>query len=166
MGFAYIGLGSNLGKRFKNLEKGIKILESLDWLKVMKKSSVYLTEPVGYEDQSWFLNMVIKAETNLLPSELLDKLLEIEKKMGREKSGKNGPRKIDLDLLFYDDQIINTKKLTLPHPQLHKRRFVLVPLLEVSRNKIHPLKKKRIFTLLKELKDEKKIKLFKRENHE
>ncbi len=86
--------------------------------------------------------------------------------MGRDKSGKNGPRKIDLDLLFYDDQIINTKKLTLPHPQLHKRRFVLVPLSEISRNKIHPLKKKRVFTLLKELKDEKKIKLFKRENHE
>ncbi len=77
MSFAYIGLGSNLGKKFKNLEKGMKILESLDWLKVMKKSSVYLTEPVGYENQSWFLNMVIKAETNLLPFELLDKLLEI-----------------------------------------------------------------------------------------
>lgn len=166
MSFAYIGLGSNLGKRLKNLEKSVKILESLDSLKVIKKSSVYLTEPVGYENQSWFLNMVIKVKTDLLPFELLDKLLETEKKMGREKGVKNGPRKIDLDLLFYDDRIINTKRLTLPHPRLHKRRFVLVPLSEISKNKIHPLKKKRISTLLKELKDEKKIKFFKKENHE
>ncbi len=166
MSSAYIGLGSNSGKRLENLEKGIKLLENLDSLKVIKKSSIYLTEPVGYENQPWFLNMVIEVKTDLSPSELLERLLKAEKKIGKGKKIKNGPRKIDLDLLLYDDRIIQTEKLTLPHPQLHKRRFVLVPLVEVSKNKTHPLKRKRFFTLLKELKDKKKVKLFKRETHE
>jgi len=166
VGTAYISLGSNLGKRLKNLEISIELLESLDSLKVIKKSSVYLTEPVSYENQPWFLNMVVKVKTDLLPFNLMIELLEIEKKMGRGKGVRGGPREIDLDLLFCDDQIINTKKLTLPHPRLHLRRFVLVPLSEISKNRIHPLKKKRISTLLREVKDKKKVKLFKREDHE
>lgn len=156
---AYIGIGSNLGDRLKNLKKALKSIGNSGTMTIEKESSVYETEPVGLETCDWFLNMVIQIKTHLSPLELLDTLLEIEKKMGREKRIRWGPRKIDLDILIYEDKIIQNEKLTIPHPQMHKRRFVLIPLVEIAKEKVHPLLKKTVGELLLDLKDQKRVRL-------
>jgi len=120
-------------------------------IKISKASSVYETQPVGYKDQPWFLNMVLELETTLEPLNLLELLLSIENQMGRKRNQKFGPRNIDLDLLFYDDIVLNSDTLTLPHPRMHERKFILVPLVEIAPQVIHPLKKKSIEELLEEL---------------
>ncbi len=134
----YISLGSNIGNTNKNLLNAISEIKNI--AKIIKKSSIYETEPLGYKEQSSFLNMVIKIEKDLSPIELIFKLQEIEHKMGRsqEKEIKNGPRIIDLDILFYEKEVINDKNLKIPHPRLHKRNFILTPLKEISPNLIHP----------------------------
>lgn len=161
MAIAYIGLGSNLNHKMGNLNKAVELIEKNFKIKVLKSSSVYQTEPVGVKDQPFFLNMVLKVETEISPFELLDFLQDIEKKMGRKREMKWGPRNIDLDLLLYEDQVINTSELTLPHPQMHLRKFVLIPLAEIAKDKIHPLKQQTISELLKNLKEDSKVELFK-----
>jgi 2-amino-4-hydroxy-6-hydroxymethyldihydropteridine diphosphokinase len=162
---AYIGIGSNLGDKLKNVQKVLSLIENSGTITIEKKSSIYETEPVGFKAGEWFLNMVIKIETNLSSLELLDTLLEMEKKMGREKRMKWGPRIIDLDILMYDDEIISPdasaqkEKLILPHPEMQKRRFVLVPLAEIAPEKVHPLLKKTIRELLVDLEDQKRVRL-------
>ncbi len=118
---------------------------------ILKVSSWYLTEPVGLEDPEWFLNGVALVQTLLTPEELLAQLLQFEKAMGRERTVKWGPRIIDLDLLFYDRRIIHTPHLTLPHPFLEKRRFVLEPMAEIAPDYIHPVLQKTIARLRDEL---------------
>ena len=120
-------------------------------------SSLYETEPVGREDQADFINCVVKAETGLSPSGLLVYVQSIEHKFGRIREEKWGPRIIDLDILLYDDLIIETEELTIPHPMMHLRRFVLLPLSEIARDLVHPVLNVSVSKLLDDLKDTKRV---------
>ncbi|RZU41536.1 2-amino-4-hydroxy-6-hydroxymethyldihydropteridine diphosphokinase [Edaphobacter modestus] len=140
-GLAAIALGSNLASRFgdreANLREAIRRLAALGEVKAV--SRFHDTEPVGYTDQPRFLNGAVVLETSLAPEELMRALLEVEQEMGRERVITKGPRVIDLDLLLYGDEVINTAELTLPHPEMHARRFVLEPLKEVAGEWVHPV---------------------------
>lgn len=136
---AYIGLGSNLGEKRKNLLRAIQLLNQISGIKVTKKSSFYLTTPVGYIAQPDFLNAVVEIETNLTPNQLLTQLLQLEKILGRIRQKKWGPRIIDLDILLYNDKVIRQKHLIIPHPQMHRRLFVLEPLVEIAPQLRHPV---------------------------
>jgi 2-amino-4-hydroxy-6-hydroxymethyldihydropteridine diphosphokinase len=138
MSIVYIGIGSNLGDRVKNCSRSIDLLEK-NGIVVRQRSSLYETMPWGVRDQPLFLNMVIEAETELKPQELLELLKNVEIEVGREKSARWGPRAIDLDILLYDDIILNDETLTIPHPYLHKRDFVLIPLCEIAPELRHPV---------------------------
>ena len=127
----FIALGTNLGKRKANLRAAIKALPPD--VTVLAESHVYETPPWGYEDQPAFLNMAVKAETEMEPEPLLKYLKQLEVELGREQNFRWGPRLIDLDILFYDDLVIDTPPLVIPHPRLHERAFVLVPLADVQR---------------------------------
>jgi 2-amino-4-hydroxy-6-hydroxymethyldihydropteridine diphosphokinase len=151
---AYIGLGSNLGDKIAYCEKAIAEILVLDNHKLLAKSSFYKTEPVGYRSQDWFVNGVIKLESDWEPQGLFRALKEIESKLGRQETFQWGPREIDLDLLFYEDRIIQTDQLQIPHPRLQERQFVLIPLNEIAPDLIHPVLKKSIHELLKEIKED------------
>ncbi len=138
----YLSLGSNLGDRESNLRNSITLLAPLVHTRL--QSSIYETEPWGYADQPSFLNQVIKASTSLEPMRLLDFLKELEVSMGRQETFRFGPRLIDLDILFYDDLILDTPKLTIPHPRITERAFVLIPLAEIEPNLYHPVAHKTI----------------------
>jgi 2-amino-4-hydroxy-6-hydroxymethyldihydropteridine diphosphokinase len=151
---AYIALGSNLGNRAQTLAAATERLGSLG--RVAVRSSVYETEPVGYHEQPAFLNAVLALETELEPLELLQGLLAIERELGRDRSHGvvNGPRTLDLDLLLMGDAIVASEELTLPHPALTERRFVLVPLAEIAPHLRHPQRNQAIEELLARLPDE------------
>ena len=138
----FIALGSNIGDRMKALKQANDLLPP-DIIPV-SFSKVYETPPWGYEDQSPFLNQVIKAQTHLSPSVLLKRLKEIERELGRQPIFRYGPRLIDLDILFYDDMKYESEELTIPHPEIANRAFVLVPLMEIAPNHIHPVTHKKI----------------------
>jgi 2-amino-4-hydroxy-6-hydroxymethyldihydropteridine diphosphokinase len=138
----YLALGSNLGDRLANLKQAIDALTPQ--MEVKAKSSVYETPPWGYEDQPKFLNQVVKAKTYLDPEPLLKHLKRLEVALGRQASIPNGPRLIDMDILFYDDLVLNTASLVIPHPRLQERGFVLLPLMELSPDLVHPLNKKSV----------------------
>lgn len=127
---AYIGLGSNMERRELFLQRAIQALRERDDVEVAAESGVYETEPVGYTDQPAFLNMVVAVRTALPPRQLLSVLLDIERSLGRTRTIRWGPRTIDLDLLLYGDQAVSEPDLTVPHPRMGERAFVLVPLLE------------------------------------
>lgn len=133
----YLGLGSNMGNRQDNLDKALGFLSQR--LRVEKVSSVYDTEPVGNINQPHFLNLVCQVYTRLAPTELLTLAKGIESKLGRALSQSNAPRPIDIDILFYGDQVIETPELVVPHPRLAERAFVLVPLAEIAPDLRHPL---------------------------
>ncbi len=137
----YLALGTNLGERHANLRAAIEAL-SPD-VKVIAESKVYETPPWGYENQPAFLNMAVKCETNLEPESLLKRLKQFEVQLGREQSFHWGPRLIDIDVLFYDDLILKSESLIIPHPRLHERAFVLVPLADIAPDFVHPVLKKR-----------------------
>ncbi len=146
----FIGIGTNLGDRPKNIKEALKNLESKS-LKILKKSPVYETKPYGVEKQPDFLNCVVEVETSLSPENLLKALLDIEKEMGRVREIHWGPRIIDLDILFYDDFIIDEENLKIPHPDIQNRYFVLKPLSDIAPQLLHPLLKKSIKELLEAL---------------
>ncbi len=148
---ALIGIGSNIGLATENCEKAIALINKSESVNVTAQSSLYESEPIGKTDQAWFVNATIEARTTLAPEELLQLLLNIEQQFGRVRKEKWGPRIIDLDLLDYEGRIIDSKILTLPHPEMTHRRFVLEPLSEIAGKTIHPLKKQTILDLLKEL---------------
>lgn len=146
---AYIALGTNLGERLSNLRVALQSM--LPEITVLAESHVYETPPWGYEDQPAFLNMVVKAETDLEPESLLEHLKQLEARLGRAQSFRWGPRLIDLDILFYNDLVIDTPPLIIPHPHLHERAFVMVPLADVAPNLRHPLLQQNTFELLAQL---------------
>jgi 2-amino-4-hydroxy-6-hydroxymethyldihydropteridine diphosphokinase len=152
---AHIALGSNLpspvGSPSQTLDAAILRLTELG--RLVAQSSYYPTEPVGYAEQPVFLNAVIALETSLTPRSLLDKLLEIERDLGRERSHgiSNGPRTLDLDLLLYGDCILSTHNLQLPHPRMAQRSFVLLPMAEIAPDLVHPELRKTMSQLLKDL---------------
>jgi 2-amino-4-hydroxy-6-hydroxymethyldihydropteridine diphosphokinase len=149
----FLGLGTNLGDRQKNLDQALdKIAEVIGI--IVSRSSVYETEPWGFQSNDQFLNMVIRVETNLKPSGLLGRLLMIESLLGRLRDGKQySSRIIDLDILLYGKQKIDTISLKIPHPRMHERRFVLIPLCEIAPDIVHPVFGKTMSELLKECKN-------------
>jgi 2-amino-4-hydroxy-6-hydroxymethyldihydropteridine diphosphokinase len=133
----YIALGSNIGDRDTNLRNAIQFLREAG-IHISKISAFYETEPVDFLDQDWFLNAVLEAETDLPPLELLREMRAIETRMGSKKAFAKGPRLIDLDILIYADQVIDTPELQVPHPRMLDRKFVLIPLVEIAPNLRHP----------------------------
>jgi len=153
MKLVFLSLGSNKGNRFQNLIFAILKISQLSSTKIKKMSSIYETEPYGVQNQNKFLNIVISILTSLSPAELQRKLVSIERELGRKTKGDLQPREIDIDILFYDDEIIQQTDLQIPHYDLHNRRFVLIPLLEIEPNFIHPVFKKTIKELLSQVND-------------
>jgi GTP cyclohydrolase-4 len=133
----YLGLGSNLGRRAQNIYDALQRLKA--GILLDRISSLYETEPVGLAEQPWFLNLVCSGETDLSPQSLLRLAKTIEREMGRKEGSRFGPRLIDIDILFYNDLVISTPELEIPHPRLHERGFTLIPLNEIAPGLIHPL---------------------------
>ena len=156
----YLGLGSNLGDRQENLDRALDLLSQR--LGALQISSVYDTEPIGNINQPRFLNMVCQAYTGLAPMELLTLVKGIELKIGRAPGKPNAPRPIDIDILFYGDQIIEAPELVIPHPKLTERAFVLVPLDEIASDLVHPVSGKKVKELLERVKEKQGV--FKWEN--
>jgi 2-amino-4-hydroxy-6-hydroxymethyldihydropteridine diphosphokinase len=142
----YLALGSNLGERMSNLTAAVQHLSQK--LTIKKLSSVYETEPVYLKEQPLYLNAALSAVAKLDPFELLHFVKSIESDLGRQLSFRNAPRTIDIDILFYGDRIIETPELTIPHPGIAERAFVLVPLAEIAPRMVHPLLRKRVSELL------------------
>ncbi len=132
MTLAYVGLGANIGEPRRQIEVAIEEVGKLPRTRRVLTSSLYRSTPLGYADQPEFLNAVVKLDTELTPEALLGHLQEIEKRHGRERPFPNAPRTLDLDLLLYGERVVATPRLTLPHPRMHERAFVLQPLLELD----------------------------------
>ncbi|NOT04009.1 MAG: 2-amino-4-hydroxy-6-hydroxymethyldihydropteridine diphosphokinase [Anaerolineales bacterium] len=153
----YLALGSNMGNRLSNLRAAV--LNLTPQMTVKQKSSVYETPPWGFAEQDAFLNQVVKVTTYLEPEPLLRHLKRMETVLGRVPNFQNGPRVIDIDILFFDNMIIETPPLVVPHPRLHERAFVLVPLAEIEPDFIHPILQRPINKLLEDV-ERSEIKLF------
>lgn len=138
LNFTYIGIGSNLGNKEQYINKSLKMLDSSPGTRVNRVASLYRTAPLGYKDQDWFLNTVAEVETILDPYELLYLLLDIEDSLERVRTVRWGPRTVDLDLLLYGNRVVNSPELTVPHPRLGERAFVLVPLAELEPELVIP----------------------------
>jgi 2-amino-4-hydroxy-6-hydroxymethyldihydropteridine diphosphokinase len=147
---AFIGIGSNLGNRKENCRSALRLISEKAG-SLIKQSSMYETQPWGVEDQPEFINMAVEIETPAEPAVLLSILKGIEQELGRKETSRWGPRPIDLDILFYNDLVIDTPDLRIPHPLMHLREFVLRPLSEIAPDKVHPVLKKTVKELLSEL---------------
>ncbi|MGJ7913683.1 2-amino-4-hydroxy-6-hydroxymethyldihydropteridine diphosphokinase [Neobacillus sp. LXY-1] len=163
---AFIALGSNLGNRYDTLIEAIKMLSSDPNIKLVNKSSVYETDPVGYTDQDLFLNMVIEVRTGLSANELLEKCLATELALGRKREIKWGPRTIDLDILTYNQENIETENLTIPHPRILERAFVMIPLIEIKPDLLLAGNEKPVIQHLNELPDKEGVRIWKRKSGE
>jgi 2-amino-4-hydroxy-6-hydroxymethyldihydropteridine diphosphokinase len=148
---AYLGLGSNLGDRRQNLSQALQLISQQ--AKIKQVSSIYETEPVGFKEQPFFLNAVCRVSTTLSPEQLLDLAKKIESNLGRIPSFPDAPRLIDIDILFYDGRVIKSQGLTIPHPRLTQRAFVLIPLAEIAPEMIHPENRKTAKEMLDDLED-------------
>ncbi len=153
----YLALGSNLGDRLEQLHRAQEAMQPA--VCIVETSPVYETPPWGFLDQPAFLNQIVKGETELPPTELLVLLKGIEVSMGREPTVRNGPRPIDLDILFYDDLVLDGPKLSIPHPRMEGRGFVLVPLADLAPDLRHPVSGKTVREMLDEA-DQEGIRLF------
>ena len=159
---AFIGFGSNVGDRVDFCNRAVTLLSLLPHSQVTGVSLLYETEPVkdrADPGDNWFLNGVVQLETDVTPKSLLSVLREIEQALGRDQDNRSGPRTIDLDLLFYGDQTIHETGLILPHPRLHQRRFVLMPLSELAPLLIHPVTKQSVNQMLAEVPDQAEVRL-------
>ena len=159
---AYIGFGSNIGARLAHIQNALDTLSKTEGITLKEISSIYATDPVGYEAQAQFLNGVAAIQTSLSPLSLLHTLKDIEIAIGRKHRIRWGPREIDLDILIYGDLCVRTEKLVIPHPEMHLRGFVLVPLAEIAPDLVHPVFQESIQTLLNRLEDGKSV--LKKEN--
>ena len=147
MKLAYLSLGSNVGNRERTLAQALQLLAAPD-LRVVRVSALYETEPMELRDQPWFLNLVAEIETGLFPRQLLARTQKVEKELGRKRKVPKGPRTIDIDILLYGDSVIETPDLTVPHPQMAERRFVLEPLAELAPELRHPVLRRTASELL------------------
>jgi 2-amino-4-hydroxy-6-hydroxymethyldihydropteridine diphosphokinase len=155
----YIGIGSNLGNKRENYLEALERIAKLPKTRIIKESSVYESQPHG-DSKEWYINGVIEIETELKPELLLNKFKNIERAMGRKKVRKKwGARIIDIDILLYDSLVMNKKSLKIPHPEMHQRKFVLIPLSELAPQVIHPVLSASISELLVGVKDDKKVSL-------
>lgn len=152
----FLGLGSNQGDRRGHIEGGIAALDG-GGIRIDRRSSLYETEPIGLLDQPWFLNQVVGGTSDLEPRALLDLCHRIEDEAGRARTVRFGPRTLDIDILLYDDEVIHDGDLEIPHPRMHERRFVLVPLVEIASEVRDPRNGKRFAEILAGLSDEKKV---------
>ena len=155
----YIGLGSNMGNRAKALARAEESMEAAG-IRILRRSSLYWTEPVDAPPQPWFLNAVLEAEMALMPKQLLQALAKIERQMGRRRIVERGPRPIDLDILLYGTSVIHTPELEVPHAGMAHRRFVLAPLAELAPELRHPVLQRSIRELLADTKDKGKVRLW------
>ncbi len=155
--YVVLSIGSNIGNLKLNIEKAIELLINSNVLQNIHQSSFYLTEPNGYVTERWFMNVSIKAETELNPFALLFFLKSVEYQLGREKSDELSDRIIDIDILFYDTISINTKYLILPHPKMHNRNFMLLPTIELLPNFEHPILQKTLVNVLNDCQDTLKV---------
>ena len=144
---AHLGLGSNLGDRAAHLEQALEALSAAG-LTLLRRSSLYATEPVGFAPQHWFLNCVVEAETELMPRQLLRATQEVERSLGRRRMVRNGPRAVDVDILLYGSTVVSMPDLEIPHPRMAERRFVLVPLREIAAGLRHPTLRRSVAELL------------------
>ncbi|HZY79515.1 MAG TPA: 2-amino-4-hydroxy-6-hydroxymethyldihydropteridine diphosphokinase [Cyclobacteriaceae bacterium] len=155
-GGIFLMLGSNLGDRQRNLSNAVGYIGN--FARIVRMSSVYATSAWGNANQPDFLNQAIEVDTTLPPQDLLKNILEVEIKIGRERKEKWGPRTIDIDILFFNDKIVKTNDLTLPHPEVQNRKFVLIPLREIAATFIHPVFKKSVAQLDDECTDNLEVK--------
>ena len=157
MSTAFLGIGTNLGDREKNLVDAVAATEEFIG-SILRSSSVYETEPWGFDSNDSFLNLVVKAETDLDPEGVLGRIFMIEKSFGRVRGeDRYSSRVIDIDILFFDELVLKTATLEVPHPELHKRKFVLVPLCEIEPDLIHPVLNQTVSSLLKNCEDSGKV---------
>lgn len=155
MAIVYLCLGSNSGDRLKLIEQAVSLMNLAENMKIIRTSALYETEPWGVKNQNWFLNMAVELKTNIPPQDLLVKLQNIEKTLGRnrDKEIRWGERPIDIDIIFYGEEILDTDFLTIPHKLMHKRAFVLIPLLELIPDFVHPIFKKSLSQIYDELEE-------------
>ncbi len=158
MATAYLGLGANLGDREAVINQAVELLSQN--IEILAVSSLYETAPVGFTHQPYFLNAALKANTAFSPRELLNFTQSVERRLGRERTQPWGPRTVDLDLLLYDDLVLEEPDLIIPHPRLHQRAFVLIPLCEIEPLLLHPVVKKSVCLLLKENCGQQSVHLF------
>lgn len=148
---AYISVGSNLGNKLENCRQGIQSLTESN-TRLTAQSHIYQTEPVDYRDQDWFINYAVKIETDLDPFQLMERIKTIQRKAGRTHDKiRFGPRILDLDIIFYEEVVIYSARLTIPHPRMHERRFVLQPLCDINSTILHPVLRVEVRSLLNNL---------------
>ena len=153
----FLSLGSNVDDKEKNILNAIKLIDKIPEIRIMKGSSLYETEPVGFKKQEYFFNIILEIYTNLSPFELLQKLKDIELRLGKNIKMRWGPRSIDIDILYCGNEIIESKELTIPHPMINERRFVLVPTAEIAGNFLCPRTKLKISDIIKNCKKGEKV---------
>lgn len=161
MTIAYISLGSNMGDKVQSLQQAVTLLNSHEQIDVLKSSSVYDTDPVGYEDQDLFMNIVVEVKTTLSAAQLLIACQEIEQELKRVRIVRWGPRTMDLDIILFGQEVIETETLSIPHPRMHERGFVLVPLAEIAPTENHPIQNITVNQLLAQVGGE-GVRLFKK----
>jgi 2-amino-4-hydroxy-6-hydroxymethyldihydropteridine diphosphokinase len=150
----FLGLGSNIGDRAANIKRACHLIGEIEAVRLVRTSSLIETKPVGYKDQPDFINAVLEIVTPLSPRKLLTAIKEIEQRMGRRRAVRFGPRIIDVDILLFGQRVIDEPGLTVPHPRMHERRFVLGPLAEIAPETVHPVLKISVMELYRDLSPE------------